>query len=190
MSIWLSLFQTVAIGLWAQHGRLRASREDLPQTRRPRSWDLEAILINRKSTAGQPKNLAVCNRIKAAKVSYNSRHRGSAMKTLGLCFLLVPVILIPRAFAQEQSKNSQISADDAIVQLWNAHSDQTEGARLEGIFSDSDLNACLYLRVYRVKREAKKSDVTVPSGYTTCVPVNRFNKKSTEMPKLQFLPQQ
>jgi hypothetical protein len=131
---------------------------------------------------------------KAAKVSYNSRHRGSAMKTLGLCFLLVPVILIPGAFAQEQSKNSQISADDAIVQLWNAHSDQTEGARLEGdkliISSDSDLNTCLYLRVYRVKREAKKSDVTVPSGYTTCVPVNRFNKKSAEMPKLRFLPQQ
>lgn len=137
---------------------------------------------------------AEMNRIKAAKVSYNARHRGSAMKTLGLCFLLVPVILIPGAFAQEQSKNSQISADDAIVQLWNAHSDQTEGARLEGdkliISSDSDLNACLYLRVYRVKREAKKSDVTVPSGYTTCVPVNRFNKKSAEMPKLQFLPQQ
>jgi len=38
------------------------------------------------------------------------------MKTLGLCFLLVPVMLIPGAFAQEQSKNSQISADDAIVQ--------------------------------------------------------------------------
>jgi len=80
------------------------------------------------------------------------------------------------------------------VQLWNAHSDQTEGARLEGdkliISSDSDLNTCLYLRVYRVKREAKKSDVTVPSGYTTCVPVNRFNKKSAEMPKLQLLPQQ
>jgi hypothetical protein len=120
------------------------------------------------------------------------------MKTLGLCFLLVPVILIPEAFAQEQSKNSQISADDAIVQLWNALSDQTEGARLEGdkliISSDSDLDTCLdtclYLRVYRVKREAKKSDVTVPSGYTTCVPVNRFNKKSAEMPKLQFLPQQ
>jgi len=116
------------------------------------------------------------------------------MKSLGLCFLLVPVILIPGAFAQEQSKNSQISADDAIVQLWNAHSDQTEGARLEGdkliISSDSDLNTCLHLRVYRVKREAKKSDVTVPSGYTTCVPVNRFNKKSAAMPKLQFLPQQ
>ncbi len=77
------------------------------------------------------------------------------MKSLGLCFLLVPVILIPGAFAQEQSKNSQISADDAIVQLWNAHSDQTEGARLEGdkliISSDSDLNTCLYLRVYRVR---------------------------------------
>jgi hypothetical protein len=38
------------------------------------------------------------------------------MKTLGLCFLLVPVILIPGAFAQEQSKNSQTGADDAIVQ--------------------------------------------------------------------------
>jgi hypothetical protein len=116
------------------------------------------------------------------------------MKTLGLCFLLLPFMFVPSLSAQDQSKNSQMTADDAIVQLWNAHAGQTDGARVEGdkliISSDNDLNYCLYLRVYRVKLEAKKSDVTVPSGYTTCVPTNRFEKRSADTPKLRFVPQQ
>ena len=116
------------------------------------------------------------------------------MKTLGLFFLLVAFILAVGASAQEQSKNSEMSADDAIVQLWNAHAGQTDSGWLEGdkliISSDSDLNTCLYLRVYQMKRAARKSDVTIPSGYTTCVSASRFNKKSSETPKLQFLPQQ
>jgi hypothetical protein len=29
---------------------------------------------------------------------------------------------------------------------------------------------CEYLRVYRVRRPYRDSDVTVPSGYTVCVP--------------------
>jgi hypothetical protein len=103
-------------------------------------------------------------------------------------------MFVPTLSAQDQSQNSQMTADDAIVQLWNVHAGQTDGARLEGdkliISSDSDLSYCLYLRVYRVKREGKKSDVTVPSGYTTCVPSNRFEKRSAGALKLQFLPQQ
>jgi hypothetical protein len=116
------------------------------------------------------------------------------MKIPGLCFLFVPLFLILSLSAQEQSQNSQKAADDAIVQLWNAHAAQADTARIEGdkliISSDPDSKTCLYLRVYRVKREGKKSDVTVPSGYTTCVPVNRFEKRSAETPKLQFIPQQ
>jgi hypothetical protein len=116
------------------------------------------------------------------------------MKTVGLCFLLVSLLLAARASAEEQSKDSVISADDAIVQLWNAHAGQADRGWLEGdkliISSDSDLNTCLYLRVYQMKREARKSDITIPSGYTTCVSTSRFNKKSAETPKLQLLPQQ
>ena len=116
------------------------------------------------------------------------------MKTLGLCFLLVSLIFVANLSAQDQSQYPQKAADDAIVQLWNAHAADSDVGRIEGdkliISSDSDVKTCLYLRVYRVKREAKKSDVTTPSGYTTCVNVNRFEKRSADEPKLQFLPQQ
>lgn len=116
------------------------------------------------------------------------------MKTLGVCLLLLSCTFATNLWAQEQSQNSQKAADDAIVQLWNAHAGQTGGAKIEGdkliISSDPDSKTCLYLRVYRVRREGKKSDVTVPSGYTTCVSVDRFEKKSAVSPKLQLLPQQ
>ncbi len=116
------------------------------------------------------------------------------MRILGLCFLLVVFILAPSISAQEQFNNAQKSPDDTIVQLWNAQADPTGGARIEGdkliISSDSDLNTCLYLRVYRVKKQAPKSDVTLPSGYTTCVSSNRFNKKSAQLPKRELIPQQ
>ncbi len=116
------------------------------------------------------------------------------MKTLGLCFVLISFILVASLSAQDHSQNSPKAADDAIVQLWNAHVGDSNVGRIEGgklvISSDSDVQNCLYLRVYRMKREPKTSDATIPSGYTTCVPVNRFEKKSAETPKLQLLPQQ
>lgn len=115
------------------------------------------------------------------------------MKTLGLCILLVSCMLGASVSAQDQFQTSQNAADDAIVQLWQAHAGQTDGAKIEGdkliMSSDEDSKTCLYLRVYRVRRRATNSDVTVPSGYTTCVSVNRFEKKSAEMPKLQLIPQ-
>ncbi len=36
---------------------------------------------------------------------------------------------------------------------------------------------CMYMRTYRVKRDARDSDVTRPAGYTTCVPVGQFAVK-------------
>ena len=54
------------------------------------------------------------------------------MKTLGLCFLLVPFILIANLSAQEQSQYSQKVADDAIVQLWNAHAGDADVGNIEG----------------------------------------------------------
>jgi hypothetical protein len=99
------------------------------------------------------------------------------MKTLGLFLLLLAFVLVPLGFGQDQSQVK--SADDAIVALWNGHPVSTDSGRLEGdkliISSDSDLITCLNLRVYRQKRESRKSDVTVPAGYTTCVPTNRVN---------------
>ena len=99
------------------------------------------------------------------------------MKTLGLFLLLLAFVLVPLGFGQDQSQVK--SADDAIVALWNAHPVSIDNGPLEGdkliISSDSDLITCLNLRVYRQKRESRKSDVTVPAGYTTCVPTNRVN---------------
>ncbi len=116
------------------------------------------------------------------------------MKTLGLCFLLIPCIAMTSLSAQEQWQNSPKTADDAIVQLWKAHAGDADVGNIEGsnliISSDSDVKYCLYLRVYRMKRESKRSDATIPSSYTTCVPINRFEKKSAETPKLQLIPQQ
>ncbi len=49
-----------------------------------------------------------------------------------------------------------------------------------------DNNAsCVYMRTYRVKREARDSDVTRPAGYTTCVPVARFVVKSAAESKAE-----
>jgi len=114
------------------------------------------------------------------------------MRTLGLCFLVAAFVLVPLSFAQDQPRNSS-AADDAIVQLWKAEAAQADKPYLVGdklnISSDPESNMCLYLRVYRMKRPSKKSDVTIPSGYTTCVPAGRFEKKSSAEPKLRFEPQ-
>lgn len=115
------------------------------------------------------------------------------MKTLGLCFLLLS-FFVPLGSAQDQAQSSATSADDVIAQLWNAHPVSTDRGWLDGnkliISSDSDVKNCLYLRVYRVKRGTPHSDVTVPSGYTTCVPIERFNELTTAGPQLRLLPQQ
>lgn len=116
------------------------------------------------------------------------------MKIFGICLLVLSCIVATSLSAQEQSQNFQKAADDALVQLWNANAGHNDGPRIEGdkliISSDPDSKTCLYLRVYRVKREGKKSDVTVPSGYTTCVSVDRFEKKSAVSPKLRLIPQE
>jgi len=43
---------------------------------------------------------------------------------------------------------------------------------------DSSGTSCAYMRTYRVKRQARDSDTVFPAGYTTCVPMQRFEMKS------------
>jgi len=112
------------------------------------------------------------------------------MKTLGLCSVVL--LLVSMTFAQQQlannaalplaqaaSTSSPVNSvdDDAIVQLWNAHAADSDRGYLEGdkliVSSESDTNDCLLLRVYQMKRESRHSDVTVPAGYTTCVPARK-----------------
>lgn len=44
--------------------------------------------------------------------------------------------------------------------------------------SDAQDRACAYMRTYRVKRHRRGSDVVGPAGYTTCVPMQRFEMRS------------
>ena len=43
---------------------------------------------------------------------------------------------------------------------------------------DSSGTSCAYMRTYRVKRQARGSDTVFPAGYTTCVPMQRFEMRS------------
>jgi hypothetical protein len=121
------------------------------------------------------------------------------MKTLGLCFLFLSSVLVVNAPAQEQPNAPQLNTDKAAIQRWLASKGQTKWLGIEGdriFLSPDDDNgfllplgdqepSCVYMRTYRVKREASSSDVTRPAGYTTCVPVARFAMKRTAEPKLE-----
>ena len=85
----------------------------------------------------------------------------------------------------------QLNTDKAAIQKWLARKGQTKWLGTEGdrIFLSNDDSdgfllplgdqepSCVYMRTYRMKREARGSDVTRPAGYTTCVPVARFTMK-------------
>ncbi|HTR23243.1 MAG TPA: hypothetical protein VMI10_04620 [Terriglobales bacterium] len=44
--------------------------------------------------------------------------------------------------------------------------------------SEAGDRACAYMRTYRVKRHRRGWDVVGPAGYTTCVPMRRFEMRS------------
>ena len=121
------------------------------------------------------------------------------MKPLGLCFLFLSSVFVADASAQQQSNSPALNTDNAAIQKWLARGEQTMLPRIDsdrvilspddgGGFTLSlhDNNAsCVYMRTYRVKREARDSDVTRPAGYTTCVPVARFMVKSAAESKAE-----
>jgi hypothetical protein len=110
------------------------------------------------------------------------------MKPLGLCFLFLSSVFVADASAQQQSNSPALNTDNAAIQKWLARGEQTMLPRIDSdrvilspddgdgfTLSLHDNNAsCVYMRTYRVKREARDSDITRPAGYTTCVPVARF----------------
>ena len=109
------------------------------------------------------------------------------MKTLGLCFLFVSSPLVVDALAQQQSNAPTLNTDKAAIQKWLVrgqtkwHGIDSDRIILSPEDSDSSIlslddseSSCVYMRTYRVKREARDSDITRPAGYTTCVPVARF----------------
>jgi hypothetical protein len=113
------------------------------------------------------------------------------MKTLGLCFLFLSSVLVVNAPAQQQSNAPALNTDKAAIQKWLARGGQTRWPRINSdrsIFSPDDRDSsifslydrewsCAYMRTYRVKREARDSDITRAAGYTKCVPMERFEMK-------------
>jgi len=96
--------------------------------------------------------------------------------------LLCSLLFVCLAQAQDSPKaNDHSSAverafagdSDSILQL--TPEDETDSVRA----------SCAYIRAYRVKREARGSDVTVPAGYTTCVPSKRFEMRSAVITKTE-----
>jgi len=105
------------------------------------------------------------------------------MKILGLCFLFLSSALVVDAPAQQEGNAPALNTDKAAIQKWLARGEQTRLPRIDSdrvILSPDDRDSSIlplgdvYMRTYRVKREARDSDVTRPAGYTTCVPVARF----------------
>jgi hypothetical protein len=95
------------------------------------------------------------------------------------------------AAAQEQAIDST-AADKAIIQEWLAHANEPDSATIQGdrftlSFDDRDA-FCAFMRTYRVKRDARGSDVTRPAGYTTCVPVSRFAMRKSAPAPLRLSP--
>ena len=84
-----------------------------------------------------------------------------------------------------------MNTDTAAIQEWLERQGHTTWPRIAGnrtFLSPNDDDgfllplgdqepSCVFMRTYRVKREARDSDVTRPAGYTTCVPAGRFAVK-------------
>ena len=121
------------------------------------------------------------------------------MKPLGLCCLFLSSVLVVDASAQQQSNSPALNTDQAAIQKWLVRGGQTKWARIDSdriilspgdgdgfmLSLDDNSASCVYIRTYRVKREARDSDVTRPAGYTTCVPVARFIVKRAVEPRLE-----
>lgn len=113
------------------------------------------------------------------------------MKTLGLCFLFLSFVLLAIVPVQAQSDRLGLNIDKDALQKWPPRKGQSQWPMIESndVILPSD-NAdgynpeanCVYMRTYRVKRDARDSDLTRPAGYTTCVPVSRFAVKRAVIP--------
>ena len=97
------------------------------------------------------------------------------MKNLGPWFLIS--VLCWSAAAQEKPKTIPQNSGPT-TSAKSANDNRLKLADLERNATTSDNSYCAYIRAYRVKREARGSDIVRPAGYTTCVPSTRFTMKS------------
>jgi hypothetical protein len=112
------------------------------------------------------------------------------MKTLGLCSLLLSVLVssapaqeLLSAPAQDPSKAPILNPEEDALRKWLTHAGRDDWSKLEDgrlvISQRNSETGCAYMRTYRVKREERDSDAVRPAGYTVCVPMRRFEMKST-----------
>lgn len=113
-----------------------------------------------------------------------------------LCFLLLlSVCLAGVSYAQDARmdslKKDSSKSDSSMVMSSKPQSDFSaahfaDGAEGRLVFNikpelfkpDSAGTSCAYMRTYRVKRQTRGSDAVSPAGYTTCVPMQRFEMRS------------
>jgi hypothetical protein len=100
------------------------------------------------------------------------------MKFPGLCLLLL--CLFATSAAQSPSdpqKSGRITVQDSPSADEQPLRDLGWGARIARRHT-ADFY-CAYMRTYRIQRKSRDSDLVSPAGYTTCVPTERFELRST-----------
>jgi len=109
------------------------------------------------------------------------------MKMMRLCLLLLlSACFATVAYAQDatnqdssKAKASTPKSDLVAPQVVPGLGDRLiYGLRSDLFMPDSSGSSCAYMRTYRVKRQARRSDAVAPAGYTTCVPTQRFEMRS------------
>ena len=96
------------------------------------------------------------------------------MKTPVRCGILF-FCLATMAQAQDVSPQPKAAPQKIVAQ--NSASVPLSSS-LDFYIADGTDKVCQYLRVYRVRRPYGNSDVTVPSGYTVCVPSWKMQVRS------------
>ena len=91
------------------------------------------------------------------------------MKTPVCCGILFFAVGSMATMARAQDLNPQPTATPQKIAPQSSASVPLSFSRDFYTANETD-KGCEYLRVYRVRRPYVNSDVTVPSGYTVCVP--------------------
>lgn len=91
------------------------------------------------------------------------------MKTPVCCSILFFAVATIATMARAQDLSPKPSASPGKITAQSSASVPINFSRDFYDANETD-KVCEYLRVYRVRRPSSDSDVTVPSGYTVCVP--------------------
>jgi hypothetical protein len=103
--------------------------------------------------------------------------RRLGMKTPTCCGILFFSVGAMATMTRAQNLNAQTKPAPQKITAQSSVSVPTSFSPDFDIANEMD-KGCEYLRVYRVRRPYVNSDVTVPSGYTVCVPSWKTNLRS------------